>query len=99
MKDYFVYILQSKNGTALYIGVTNNLERRYFEHKNELIDGFTKKYKCKKLIYYEITNSIESAIAREKQLKKWSRNKKLELISKMNPDLSDLSTALEMTGE
>ncbi|MCE3232630.1 MAG: Excinuclease subunit domain protein [Rickettsiaceae bacterium] len=75
----------------MYIGVTNNLERRTFEHKSKLIDGFTKKYNITKLVYYEETSSIESAILREKQLKGWVRRKKNNLVEKMNPKWSDLS--------
>lgn len=96
MKTYFIYILGSESG-VLYIGVTNNLERKLYEHKNELIAGFTKKYKCKKLLYYETTNSVEGALSREKQLKKWSRSKKINLIKGINQNLEDLSTSLEMT--
>ena len=83
--NYFVYIITNKNKTVLYIGVTNNLERRLHEHKNKLINGFTKKYNCNILIYFEHTDNIESAILREKQLKRWSRNKKETLINKSNP--------------
>ena len=96
MKNYFVYIVGSING-VLYVGVTNNLERRLYEHKQGLIEGFTKKYKCKKLLYFEMTTEVEVALNREKQLKKWSRVKKEALISKVNPTFKDLSTSLEMT--
>jgi putative endonuclease len=89
LKDYYVYILASESGT-LYIGVTNNLKRRVFEHKNKLLGGFTKKYDCHRLIYFEITNSIESAITREKQLKNWNRLKKQNLIKTINPTWKDL---------
>lgn len=82
---------------VLYIGVTNNLLRRIYEHKNGLINGFTKKYKCKRLIYYEESSEIKIILAREKQLKNWNRSKKVWLINKMNPDWKDLSTSLEMT--
>ena len=85
--------------TVLYIGVTNNLERRVQEHKTLSIRGFSCRYKCTDLIYFEDTNSIFEAIAREKQLKKWRRDKKEELINKLNPGQMDLSTSLEMTGE
>jgi len=80
----------SKSGT-LYIGVTNNLERRVLEHKNKLNDGFTKKYGCTRLLYYERFDFIDEAIRREKQLKKWRREKKENLISDMNPEWIDLS--------
>ena len=76
---------------VLYIGVTNNLKRRVYEHKQELVEGFSKKYKCKKLIYFEEYQDINLAIAREKQLKKWRREKKEWLIKRMNPDFKDLS--------
>ncbi|MFA5917685.1 MAG: GIY-YIG nuclease family protein [Candidatus Gracilibacteria bacterium] len=90
MKNYYVYILASNSGT-LYIGVTNNLERRISEHKNGLIEGFTKKYNCNKLVYFENTNNIISAIEREKQLKGLLRKKKEDLIKSINPNWLDLS--------
>ncbi len=90
MKDYFVYILASKKNGTLYIGVTNNLLRRVWEHKNGLVEGFTKKYNVKQLIYFEQTNSVEEAILREKQIKKWNRQWKFRLIEKMNPTWIDL---------
>ncbi len=77
--------------SVVYIGVTNNLERRVFEHKKELVDGFTKKYKCKKLVYYELHSRVEDAIKREKQLKNWKREWKLNLIKKGNPVFKDIS--------
>ncbi len=77
--------------TTLYIGVTSDLQRRIWEHKNKVVEGFTKKYNVDKLIYYELTDSIESAINREKQLKRWHRNWKMNLIKKMNPEFKDLS--------
>ena len=90
MKTYYVYILASKRNGTLYIGVTNNLIRRVYEHKNDLINGFAKKYKVHMLVYYEHTNDINSAIQREKRLKKWKREWKIELIETMNPDWHDL---------
>ncbi len=90
-KDYFVYILASERNGTLYIGVTSNLVKRVFEHKQGLIDGFTKKYNAKTLVYFEQTNDIVSAIAREKQLKRWNRNWKLKLIEKDNSKWRDLS--------
>lgn len=87
---YYVYIMSSFSGT-LYIGVTNNLKRRVYEHRQELVEGFTKKYKCKKLAYFEEYQDINLAIAREKQLKNWRREKKEQLIKKLNSDLKDLS--------
>lgn len=90
MKTYCVYILASKKYGVLYIGVTSNLKRRAWEHKNSLIHGFTEKYFVHKLVYYEQTNSVEAAIKREKQLKKWNRSWKIDLIEKDNPDWFDL---------
>ena len=88
---YFVYILSNWNDSVLYIGVTSNLPRRLYEHRNGLVEGFTKKYNVHKLVYYEYTNDVYSAISREKQLKNWNRSKKNILISKMNPGWIDLS--------
>ncbi len=88
--QYYVYILTTINNTALYIGVTNNLERRTIEHKSELQDGFSKRYKTCKLVYYEVTGDVKAAIAREKQLKGWRREKKLKLIENFNPTWDDL---------
>lgn len=90
MKDYYVYILASKSRGTLYIGVTNDLVRRVYEHKNNLIDGFTKKYNVHNLVFYEHTNDIEFAVRREKQLKKWERKWKIELIEKDNQQWTDL---------
>ena len=92
MNNYYVYILSNQTNTVVYVGVTNNLQRRLYEHKKGLIDGFTKKYNVHKLVYYEYTNDVYSAISREKQLKKWIRSKKNALIAKMNPNWIDLST-------
>ena len=88
--NYFVYITTNFNNTTLYIGVSNSLYRRIIEHKEGIVEGFTKNYKCHKLIYYEYFTDIGYAIAREKQLKKWSRKKKEALIKKMNPEWKDL---------
>ena len=87
---YYVYILASKRNGTLYIGVTSNLIKRIYEHKNNSIEGFTKKYNIHNLVYYEITEDVNSAIAREKQLKIWKRNWKIELIEKNNPKWKDL---------
>ena len=89
-KQYFVYILTNKHNTVLYTGVTNNLKRRVYEHREKLVSGFTKKYNVYKLVFYEITNSIEVAIQREKQIKGGSRQKKIDLINGMNPGWMDL---------
>jgi len=88
--NYYVYILASKPYGTLYIGVTNDLIRRVWEHKNGAVEGFTKKYAVHRPVYYEQTGSIESVITREKQFKKWYRLWKLELIEKMNPGWKDL---------
>ena len=91
MNTYYIYILTNQFNSVLYIGITNNLERRIHEHQSGLIDGFTKKYRVHKLVYYESCHDVRDAIAREKQLKHWSRSKKDELIRQMNPDWTDLS--------
>ena len=88
---YFVYILSNWNDSVIYIGVTGNLPRRLYEHRNHLVDGFSSKYNTDKLVYFEQTNDVYSAIAREKQLKGWTRKKKNDLIMKMNPEWKDLS--------
>ena len=93
-KKYYVYILASKKNGTLYIGVTSDLVKRVYEHKNNLVDGFTKSYSVHLLVYFEQTNDIESAISREKQLKKWNRKWKLELIEKDNPQWNDLYNEL-----
>ena len=92
---YFVYILSNRDDSVLYIGVTGNLPRRLYEHRNNLVDGFTKRYNVHKLVYYEYTNDVYSAISREKQLKNWNRGKKNALIAKMNPEWKDLSANWE----
>jgi len=91
LRQYYVYILTNRNNNVLYIGVTNNLVRRTYEHKNKLVEGFSKRYKLIKLVYYETTGSIESAIEREKQLKNWHRGWKINLINQLNPEWKDLS--------
>ena len=88
---YFVYILTNKTNKVLYTGVTNNLERRLYEHKNHLVDGFSSKYNTNKLVYYEVSESVESAIAREKQIKAYRRDKKIALINESNSEWKDLS--------
>jgi putative endonuclease len=89
---YFVYILASKS-RRLYIGVTNDLERRVFEHKQHLVDGFTKQYRIDRLVYFEETSDVMSAIAREKEIKGWLREKKVALIESANPTWEDLTEA------
>jgi len=90
-KSYYVYITTNITNNVLYIGVTNNLPRRMYKHKNGLVEGFSKKYKTNKLIYYETTNDINSTIAREKQLKNWKREWKMNLIEKENQGFSELN--------
>ena len=89
MKNYYVYIIGNDRPT-LYIGVTNNLIRRVYEHKHGLVEGFTKKYGLRKLLYFEVFDQIDDAISREKQLKHWRREWKLNLIKKINPPMKDL---------
>src|SRR3954470_18598983 len=88
---YFVYMMQSTSRHALYIGVTSKLLRRVWQHKNHVVEGFTEKYKCERLVYYEIYDQVQRAIGREKQLKRWRREKKEWLIARMNPHWKDLS--------
>jgi len=90
MRQYYTYIATNKLNTVLYTGITNDLERRMFEHKNKLISGFTSKYNVNKLIWYENFNSPEEAIAAEKKIKGWTRAKKLNLIKSTNPNFNDL---------
>lgn len=89
-ENYFVYILTNKTRGTLYIGVTNDLAKRIYEHKNKLCEGFTKTYSLDKLIYYEVFKNIENAIMREKTLKKWNRSWKIKLIEEKNKDWEDL---------
>jgi putative endonuclease len=90
----YVYILASERNGTLYVGVTSDLGKRVYQHKNKEIDGFTKKYEVDRLVYYEIYDDIFMAITREKQLKKWRRRWKLELIESVNPEWRDLSADL-----
>ncbi len=90
MKNYYIYIITNKPKGTLYIGMTNNLVRRGYEHRNGLIDGFTKKYNLNRLVYFEVFNCVEDAIVREKRLKKWNRQWKIDLIEKVNPNWDDL---------
>ncbi len=90
MNQYYVYILTNRTRT-LYTGVTNNLERRLYEHKNKLVEGFTSKYNITQLVYFEATSDVRAAIEREKQIKGWLRAKKIALIEAANPDWEDLS--------
>ena len=93
--QYWVYILSNKSHSVLYIGVTNDLYRRYLEHKNGMVEGFTQKYRCHSLLYYEYYTDVEEAIAREKELKGWSREKKETLIKGVNPYFWNLAIELK----
>ncbi len=88
--DYYIYIMASKRNGKIYIGVTSDLIKRVYEHKNDLTEGFTKKYQVHNLVYYDKTQDIQSAIKREKQIKRWNRKWKLELIEDKNPEWYDL---------
>ena len=94
MNDYYVYILTNDRDKLLYIGVTNNLQRRVYEHKNGRFEGFTKDYGIHKLVYYEMCHDVKDAIKREKQLKNWRREKKIALIERMNPNWKDLGEGI-----
>ena len=93
-KNGYVYILTNKNNTVLYTGVTSNLVKRIYEHKNKIIQGFTSIYNVNKLVYYEIYDDITDAINREKQIKAGSRKKKIELINNINSDWNDLYNSI-----
>ncbi len=90
MKQYYVYIMSSLSGT-LYTGMTNDLKRRVYQHKHKLIEGFTSKYDVTRLVHYEVTDSVQAALAREKEIKAWRRSKKVDLIKSSNPTWQDLS--------
>ena len=92
MKDYYVYILTNDNNTVMYIGITNNIRRRVYEHKTGVFEGFTKKCRVHKLVYCESCHDVKDAIAREKQLKAWSRAKKNALVESVNPDWKEIET-------
>ncbi|MBI4744939.1 MAG: GIY-YIG nuclease family protein [Actinobacteria bacterium] len=91
IRIYYVYLLTNWNNKVIYVGVTNDLERRIYEHKNKLIKGFTEKYNVTKLVYFEETQNIIAAIEREKEIKKWRREKKNQLVNLINPRWDDLS--------
>lgn len=93
-RKYCVYIMSSLSG-VLYIGVTNDLERRVREHKGGALEGFTKTYRCHHLVYYEEFRFVDKALEREKQLKRWSRSKKIELIERVNPKWVDFGSGIE----
>jgi putative endonuclease len=90
-RQYYVYIMASRRRT-IYTGVTNHLERRVYEHRHKLVPGFTSKYNATSLVYYEVTNDVTAAIEREKQIKGWTRAKKVALIESLNPKWHDLSS-------
>ena len=90
MKQYYIYILASRRNGTLYVGVTSDLLKRIYEHKQDIVDGFTKKYHVHTLVYYEVHNDIQVAIEREKQIKKWNRRWKMRLIEEMNSEWRDL---------
>jgi putative endonuclease len=92
--NYFIYIVTNKNKTVLYISVSNDLQRRIYEHENGLFPGFTQKYNCHFLVYYEHFQNINDAIEREKEIKKWRREKKENLINEFNPDCKFLNSQI-----
>ncbi len=92
--NYYIYIISNWNNKVIYIGMTNDLERRIYEHKNKIFEGFSKKYNLNKLVYYEYTNDVNAAIRREKEIKKWRREKKNKLIESMNPEWKDLEVEI-----
>jgi len=94
MRIYYVYLMSNTNNRVLYVGMTNDLVRRVFEHREHLFDGFTKKYNVWKLVYFEQTGDVDEAIRREKQLKGWRREKKDSLINSFNPGWRDLYPGL-----
>jgi len=89
--NFYIYLLTNWNNKVLYTGMTNNLERRVYEHKHKIVRGFTQKYNIDKLVYYEHTTDVHSAIEREKEIKKWRREKKNKLIKSVDPEWKDLS--------
>ena len=91
-RRYYVYLLTNWNNRVMYVGVTNNIARRIYEHKHKLVQGFTAKYNVNKLVYFEETGDVVTALAREKEIKKWRREKKDNLVISMNPEWADLST-------
>ena len=98
-KQYYVYIITNYHQTTFYIGITSNLEQRIWQHKNKIFKGFSSKYNLNRLVYYECFDDVNYAIAREKQLKNWHRQWKLNLIREMNPDFKDLSVDIGLEPE
>lgn len=90
-KSYYVYLLTNQNGNVMYVGMTNDLTRRVYEHKLKLVKGFTERYNVQKLVYYEQTSDVHAAIAREREIKKWRREKKDALVTAMNPEWQELN--------
>jgi putative endonuclease len=95
-ENFYVYILSTQRRGTLYVGITSNLLKRVYEHKNGVVDGFTKKYVVHRLVYYEVAKDAETALTRERQIKKWNREWKLRLIEEHNPEWEDLYTDLRM---
>ena len=93
-KNYYVYLLTNWNHRVMYVGVTNDLKRRLYEHKNKLVEGFSEKYNLNKLVYFEETRDVHTAITREKEIKKWRREKKNQLVNQINQKWQDLSDTL-----
>jgi putative endonuclease len=93
-RHYYVYLLTNWNNKVMYVGVTNDLERRMYEHKNKLVTGFTGKYNVQKLVYFEETGDVNAALAREKEIKRWRREKKNNLVLRINPEWRDLGESL-----
>ncbi len=89
-RQYYIYMMTNKSNSVLYTGVTNDLKRRVYEHKEKIVEGFTKRYNATKLVYYETCDEAESAIIREKQIKGWPRKKKDDLVGSINPEWRDL---------
>jgi putative endonuclease len=90
-KEYYIYLLTNWNNKIMYVGMTNNLQRRIYEHKEKSVKGFTEKYNVNKLVYFEQTSDVEAALNREKEIKKWRRGKKNSLVENVNPEWKDLS--------
>ena len=93
-KKYYVYLLTNWNHRVMYVGVTNDLKRRLYEHKNKLVEGFPEKYNLNKLVYFESTQDVHTAITREKERKKWRREKKNQLVNQINQEWQDLNETL-----
>lgn len=99
MKSYYIYIITNRYNDVLYTGITNNLERRIYEHKHKLIDGFSKKYNLNKLVYFEEFHDVNDALSSEKRIKGWLRKKKIDLIESQNPRWNDLSRDSSLSSE